>query len=100
MMNKSLKYTNGDEVTTGDVIRWFSFDSDDFTTWEFTGIYFKTHVVYLGGGIDFGMAIGKKIDLSEVIKESEANDQNQQGIFRVCKAMDIVRLVNEIPIKD
>lgn len=38
------------------------------------------YVVYLGGGIDFGHGIGKKLSFGEVINESENNDEGMTGI--------------------
>jgi len=66
-----MKYNNGDEVAIGDVIRWRFYPSDfypgdDWTFWIFTGLVKSTGVVYLGGGIDFGMTIGELMSYEEV----------------------------------
>ena len=81
----------------GDVIRWHAEDRDNGNTWEFTGIIHKETVIYLGGGIDFGLAIGRQYTFAEVIAESENNDSWNKGIRKVGVAMDIVRLVKTLP---
>lgn len=77
---------NGTEAKYGDVIRWNCWDSDDFTTWTLTGLYTRKGVVYLGGGIDFGMGIGQVISIEEVMQDAEHNDPDDRGIKRVGSA--------------
>ena len=77
-----MNYKDGAEVQDNDVIRWNCWDNDDFTTWHFLGIKKADHVVYLGGGIDFGYAIGKYLTIEEVIAESENNDCDDRGITK------------------
>ena len=86
-----LIYTEGTQAKLGDIIKWKVWDSDDFTTWTMTGIYKSSHIIYLGGGCDFGLAIGKVLDVEEVIDESENNDEDGRGIIRVGVASELVR---------
>lgn len=92
-----MKYKNGEEVKNGDVIRWNCWDSDDKTTWSFTGLVKDGFVLYLGGGIDFGRAIGKRIEFDEVELESEDNDATDAGIEKVCSAYDLMRHIADLP---
>ena len=89
-----MKYKNGDEIEQNDVIRWHCHDSDDGCTWVMTGIYQFEKVVYLGGGVDFGTAFGKKMDAAEVIEMALDNDGDQAGLEKVGTAMDIVQLIS------
>jgi hypothetical protein len=77
-------YKNGDLVVNGDLISWMTYDSDDNTTWTFRGIFKDDHVIYMGGGIDFGSAIGATLHIDEVMRESECNDPDDRGITKVC----------------
>jgi hypothetical protein len=86
-----MKYKNGCEVKAGDVIRWKCWDSDDFVTWTFTGLVLSDGVVYLGGGIDFGLGIGQIKSFDEVVSESENNDSYDVGIEYLCAASEIQR---------
>lgn len=92
-----MKYRNGEEVKAGDVIRWNCWDGDDNTTWSFTGLVKDEFVLYLGGGIDFGSAIGKRIEFDEVELESENNDATDKGIEKVCSAYDLMRCIANLP---
>lgn len=84
-----LLYQDGSEVKAGDVIRWHCWDSDDYVTWKFTGIVRKDCVIYLGGGCDAGLAIGKPIAFDEVIAESENNEPYESGIFKVGSSLEL-----------
>ncbi len=88
-----LKLKNGEEAKSGDVIRWKCWDGDDNTSWIFTGIYKSNHIIYLGGGIDFGMGIGKKIEIQEAIEESEDNEELDVGFTKIGEAKDIHLLI-------
>jgi hypothetical protein len=77
---------DGTEAKYGDVIRWNCWDSDDFATWTFTGLYTRKGVVYLGGGIDFGMGLGQVSSVEQVMREAEHNDAGDRGIKRVGSA--------------
>ena len=90
-----MKYKNGDTVCVGDVIRWKSWDNDDFITWTFTGIMLTTGVLYLGGGIDFGRGIGRLISCEDVISESENNDVCDAGIEKVGVVADLYRHISK-----
>lgn len=92
-----MRYKNGEEVKVGDVIRWNCWDSDDNTTWEFTGLVKQDFVLYLGGGIDFGSAIGNQIKYEEVENEAANNDADDAGIKKVCTAYDLMRFVTNLP---
>lgn len=94
----AVKYKDGSEVQDGDVIRWNCWDNDDFTTWHFIGIKKTDHVVYMGGGIDFGSAIGKHLTLEEVIEESEDNDCDDRGITQAGSLRDFFRHVTSFPL--
>lgn len=84
-----MKYKNQEEAKEGDVIRWKCWDSDDFVTWVMTGLLTSRGVVYLGGGIDFGMGIGNIMSIDEVVHQSENNDADGAGIERVCSASEL-----------
>ena len=91
-----MKYNDGTEAQYGDLISWHVHDFDDCKTWKFFGIYKRNEtVVYMGGGIDFGMAIGSLSDADKVILESEQNDEDERGIIKVGAAMDVVRLIGK-----
>lgn len=90
-----MKYKDGTEIKDGDVIRWNCWDSDDSTTWNFTGIKKRDHVVYLGGGIDFGAAIGKHLSFEEVIAESEDNNSDDRGITKAGEVYALSRIIAE-----
>lgn len=79
----ALPLVGGGIAELGDIIRWKTDDSDDFTTWTFTGIYKSDHVIYLGGGVDFGHGIGQKMSIDDVIQESEENDTTNKGVHKV-----------------
>ena len=89
-----MKYKDGIEAQYGDVIRWQYWDSDDLHTWTFTGLYTPRGVVYLGGGLDFGMAIGNIETVEDVIEESENNDPDDCGIVCVGKYNELNNLIS------
>lgn len=101
----NLKDKNGQVIPHGSIIRWNVEDYDDNTTWQFTGIVVdhallnypfhdtKQHVIYLGGGIDSGGAIGKKIPFNNVIKQSENNDPDMVGIDVIGTASDMAKWI-------
>ncbi len=84
---------DGTSAEYGDVIRWRCWDNDDLTTWTMTGLYTRRGVVYLGGGVDFGMAIGSIESPDDVIAQSEDNDPDDQGIQKIGTAIEVVRLI-------
>lgn len=89
-----MTYKNGEKAKAGDVIHWKCWDHDDNTLWGFTGIYHsESKIVYLGGGNDFGMAIGKIQTSSEIQWEAENNDFHNQGIEKIGYASDISSLI-------
>lgn len=95
-----MKYKDGAEVQSGDVIRWNCYDNEDFVTWTITGLYTTKGVVYLGGGIDFGMGIGAIISHESVVSESEDNEEYERGIEKVgaaSKLANYISLFNDPP---
>lgn len=91
-----MKYKDGTEAQVGDLISWHVYDFEDCKTWELFGIYKHSNaVVYMGGGLDFGLAIGNVSDVDEVILESEQNDKDERGITKIGVAMDVVRLIGK-----
>jgi hypothetical protein len=86
---EELKLKDGSLAHLGDLIRWYSYDDDDNTTWTLTGVYRSNKVIYLGGGIDFGMAIGKEIAVSDVINQSKNNDGDFVGVEKIGKVSEI-----------
>ena len=91
-----MQYKDGSEVKHGDVIRWDCFDSDDFHTWTLTGVYTKKGVVYLGGGIDFGLGIGQIISEEEIINNLEDLDSHCQGLQNLGSASDLAIYIGKI----
>jgi hypothetical protein len=89
----ALKLKCGKLAKVGDVIRWNCFDSDDNTTWSMTGVYTGEGVTYLGAGVDFGMGIGNKLTIQDVIDESEDNNEQDQGIKKIGIAADVARCI-------
>jgi len=86
---------DGTEAKNGDIISWNCWDNDDFTTWNFTGLVKPSGVVYLGGGVDFGMAIGAIQSIQEVIEESQNNDDDEKGITKVGTASEFAIYVGK-----
>ena len=96
---------HGNTIPNGSIIRWHAEDSDDFVVWTMTGLVVDhtqlnppfngetQHVVYLGGGCDFG-AIGKKKSFEEVTETSENNDDDMRGIEVIGKASEMARWIS------
>lgn len=69
---------DGKVIPHNSLITWNVWDSDDFKTWQMIGIVHDytqlsapfhgttQHVIYLGGGIDFGGGIGNLISFEDV----------------------------------
>ena len=91
-----LKYKDGSTATSGDVIQWHCDDTDDMTTWTFMGIYKSNKIIYMGGGIDFGMGVGQEMLVSEVIAQAEDNDSHYQGIERIGIVSELVRHIKKL----
>jgi hypothetical protein len=89
---------DGEEVKVGDVIRWCCFDFDDFNTWVLTGVYTEKGVIYLGGGADFGAAIGKIIPFDEVVANSLEHDEGDQGVDIVGTRSEVVGHIAKFPL--
>ena len=90
-----IKYKDGSDAQVGDVIRWNCWDSDDCVTWKFMGVVRKDDVIYLGGGIDFGLGIGNSVPFAEVVEESENNDCDDRWIEKVGNVRDLYRYIAE-----
>lgn len=61
---------DGNSVCVGDLIRINSWDNDDYHYWKFKYLILDVNTaVYLGGGIDFGTAIGKKVPITEILSD-------------------------------
>ena len=88
-----LTYVDSTQAKLGDVIRWSVWDNEDYTTWTMTGIYNSDSVTYLGGGCDFGYAIGKEESVEEVIEEAENNDEWCRGITKVGVVGELVKCI-------
>ena len=98
---------NGEIIPHGSLITWNVWDSDDFKTWtmygvlhdytQLQGVFHREDkfVVYLGGGIDFGEAIGKKLSFEEIEQDADNNDENERGVTRLGTAMDVVRVLSK-----
>ena len=88
----SLADINGNTIKNNALISWNVYDGEDYSQYTFIGTVvdyssgeaarplIDQYVVYLGGGIDFGRGIGKKLSFGEVINESENNDEGMTGI--------------------
>ncbi len=90
-----MKYIDGTEAKIGDIIRWNVYDWDDNHTWSFVGLYRGADVVYLYGGLDGGMAIGKPIPVEKVIEQAEDNDEWDQGITFLAKSLQLAQYLRE-----
>lgn len=91
-----MKDKNGVNIEFGDIIRWNCWDNDDCTTWNMTGLYTRKGVVYLGGGVDFGLGIGVMVEVDEVVSDSQSNDARcLNGIDKVGIASDLARYINK-----
>ena len=97
----------GNVIPHGSVITWNVWDNDDCRMWSFIGIvtdhtqltsYFKgdkQHVIYLGGGIDFGSAIGNIVGFDEVREEADNNEPQDVGIEVIGKASDVPNILKK-----
>jgi hypothetical protein len=90
-----MKYIDGTEAKIGDIIRWNVFDLDDNHTWSFVGLYRGIDVVYLCGGLDAGMGIGKFIPVEEVLDQAENNDEWDQGVTFLAKSPQLAQYLRE-----
>lgn len=87
-------YRDGTKAVNGDIIKWYCWDNDDYVTWTMFGIYRDTGVIYLGGGVDFGTAVGKVYSIDEVQEEALNNDYGY--IERVCWARGLTLLLSKL----
>lgn len=103
----SLIDNNGEIIPHGSVITWNAWDNDDCKMWTMVGAvtdhtqltgYFKgdkQHVIYLGGGIDFGSSIGTTMDFNEVQEDAANNDPDDRGIRVIGKASDVPNILKK-----
>jgi hypothetical protein len=84
-----LQLINGTMAMPGDVIRWNVWDDEERTTWSFTAAFYTQCIVYLGGGIDFGMGIGDHIELPRIIEDAANNDEGMEGVRKVGVVSDL-----------
>lgn len=106
-MTDSLIDKNGDVIPHGSLIKWNVWDNDDCKMWTFigtvvdhtqlTGFWYglQQYVVYLGGGIDFGTAIGVHKDFNEVWQEADNNEPRDAGITVLGKASDVPNILKK-----
>lgn len=106
-MSNSLVDKNGKIVPHGSLISWNCWDSDDCKMWTFVGIvkdctqlegWFHNklqQVIYLGGGIDFGSAVGSIMEFDEVRDEADNNDPEDAGITVLGKASDVPNILKK-----
>jgi hypothetical protein len=103
---KILVDINGNIIKTNSLISWNVYDGEDYTQYTFIGIVhdynsqdarplIDQYVVYLGGGIDFGRGIGKKLSFGEVINESENNDEGMTGITVLGSASSVPNILKK-----
>lgn len=102
----SLTDVNGNTIKTNSLISWNAWDGEDYTLYTFVGIVcdynsedarplIDQYVVYLGGGIDFGRGIGKKLSFGEVINESQNNDEGMVGITVLGSGSDVPKILKQ-----
>jgi len=103
---ESLIDWKGNVVPNGALITWYCEDSDDCKCWQLYGIVrdytqntgvFQSGrqcVVYMGGGIDFGAAIGKETTFDEVRQEADNNESYNVGVRVVGTAHDVVKMLS------
>ena len=74
-------YTKDDVmICKNDVIKFCMWDSDDFTDWDFEYIVLDYNTfVYLGGGADFGAAVGMVEDRDTIIEEMDNQEPKYKG---------------------
>lgn len=102
----SLTDVNGNTIKTNALISWNVWDNEDYKLYTFIGIVrdynsedarplIDQYVLYLGGGMDFGRGIGKKLSFGEVINESENNDEDMAGITVLGSGSDVPKILKQ-----
>lgn len=67
-------------ICKNDIIKFLIYDFDDFTDWELKYLVLDYNTfIYLGDGIDFGLAVGKVEDRDTVIGEMECQEPKYKG---------------------
>lgn len=102
----SLTDVNGNTIKTNALISWNVWDDEDYKLYTFIGIVhdynsedarplIDQYVLYIGGGMDFGQGIGKKLSFGEVINESENNDEDMAGITVLGSGSDVPKILKQ-----
>lgn len=87
MARNELIANDGYIIKVGDIFSIPVDDIDEGTTWTFRYCMKPySQFVYLGGGIDFGTAIGKIVTREELDREIENSDPLDGGIKILLKA--------------
>ena len=74
MTRKEIKTEDLMSLEVGTIIKYSVWDNDDSTIWKFIAIRIKDGFIYLGGGIDFGSAIGNKMSFEKVLSDINSVD--------------------------
>ena len=81
MKEIDLKDNNGNALIIGDIFSLPVEDFDEDTTWTFKYcVKSSSQFIYLGGGLDFGTAIGKVYTREELDEEMSNSDPLDGGI--------------------
>lgn len=78
-----FKYKDGTEPKSFDVVNFNVYDSDDYVMLKFICILTPVDFIYISGGIDCGLAIGKRISFEEAMKDAENNDDYFTGFKKI-----------------
>lgn len=66
---------HGREIRVGDIVLCHIWDSDDNLYWKFKYyVWDLSNLVYLGGGLDFGAAVGKRDSLDAVLEDMKESE--------------------------
>ena len=81
MIEPIYLYTKNDLIICkNDIIKFLIYDFDDFTDWEFKYLVLDYNTfVYLGGGADFGSAVGIVENRDTIIEEMDNQDPMDKG---------------------
>lgn len=74
MERVEIKKEAFEALPIGCLFQFETYDSDDNTYWTFKYCKGKNGFVYLGGGIDFGTAIGKIDTVEDLVAYVNDND--------------------------
>ena len=65
---------NLEDIPIGTFFKFNTYDSEENTDWEFTFCKGSHFYIYLGGGMDGGTAIGKRLCAKDVLKDVNDSD--------------------------